>query len=171
MSCMTLHELNSFARWCILRRCCLHGSQSSKPVAWCFGCTSVVLFMLVLFVVHDGSCTRICTAGLVHAWCCLWFMLAYIPGVALQVTVDRPDVQGRVRILKVHSRGKQIGKDVDFEKIARRTPGVYNPLSNTCVHTVSGADSYFWANFNAQQSRVTLIRSYAFSCRMHFCLV
>lgn len=41
----------------------------------------------------------------------------------LQVTVDRPDVQGRVRILKVHSRGKQIGKDVDFEKIARRTPG------------------------------------------------
>jgi len=168
---MTLHELNSFARWCILRRCCLHGSQSSKPVAWCFRCTSVVLFMLVLFVVHDGSCTRICTAGLVHAWCCLWFMLAYIPGVALQVTVDRPDVQGRVRILKVHSRGKQIGKDVDFEKIARRTPGVYNPLSNTCVHTVSGSDSYFWATFNAQQSRVTLIRSYAFSCRMHFCLV
>lgn len=43
--------------------------------------------------------------------------------VVLQVTVDRPDVQGRVRILKVHSRGKQIGKDVDFEKIARRTPG------------------------------------------------
>lgn len=43
--------------------------------------------------------------------------------LSLQVTVDRPDVQGRVRILKVHSRGKQIGKDVDFEKIARRTPG------------------------------------------------
>lgn len=40
-----------------------------------------------------------------------------------QVTVDRPDVQGRVRILKVHSRGKSIGKDVDFDKIARRTPG------------------------------------------------
>ena len=40
-----------------------------------------------------------------------------------QVTVDRPDVQGRVSILKVHSNGKSIGKDVDFEKIARRTPG------------------------------------------------
>eukprot|EP00232_Nephroselmis_pyriformis_P001105 CAMPEP_0182912570 /NCGR_PEP_ID=MMETSP0034_2-20130328/37580_1 /TAXON_ID=156128 /ORGANISM="Nephroselmis pyriformis, Strain CCMP717" /LENGTH=742 /DNA_ID=CAMNT_0025049245 /DNA_START=4 /DNA_END=2232 /DNA_ORIENTATION=+ len=40
-----------------------------------------------------------------------------------QVTVDRPDVQGRVRILKVHSRGKTLSKDVDFEKIARRTPG------------------------------------------------
>ena len=41
----------------------------------------------------------------------------------LQITVDRPDVQGRVSILKVHSRGKTLGKDVDFEKIARRTPG------------------------------------------------
>ena len=41
-----------------------------------------------------------------------------------QVTVDRPDVSGRVKILKVHSRGKQIGKDVDFDKVARRTPGV-----------------------------------------------
>lgn len=40
-----------------------------------------------------------------------------------QVTVDRPDVQGRIAILKVHSRGKSIGKDVDFDKIARRTPG------------------------------------------------
>ncbi|GAB4823615.1 hypothetical protein N2152v2_010661 [Parachlorella kessleri] len=40
-----------------------------------------------------------------------------------QVTVDRPDVQGRIAILKVHSRGKSIGKDVDFEKVARRTPG------------------------------------------------
>lgn len=40
-----------------------------------------------------------------------------------QVTVDRPDVAGRVQILKVHSRGKTIGKDVDFEKVARRTPG------------------------------------------------
>ena len=62
--------------------------------------------------------------------------MAHVPGFALQVTVDRPDVQGRVRILKVHSRGKQIGKDVDFEKIARRTPGVYNLLGNTCVHDV-----------------------------------
>jgi len=40
-----------------------------------------------------------------------------------QITVDRPDVAGRISILKVHSKGKQIGKDVDFDKIARRTPG------------------------------------------------
>ncbi|AAD50055.1 ATP-dependent metalloprotease [Arabidopsis thaliana] len=40
-----------------------------------------------------------------------------------QVTVDRPDVAGRVKILQVHSRGKALGKDVDFDKVARRTPG------------------------------------------------
>ena len=40
-----------------------------------------------------------------------------------QVTVERPDVQGRVKILKVHSKGKAIGKDVDFDKVSRRTPG------------------------------------------------
>eukprot|EP00252_Welwitschia_mirabilis_P016966 TRINITY_DN37735_c0_g1_i1.p1 TRINITY_DN37735_c0_g1~~TRINITY_DN37735_c0_g1_i1.p1 ORF type:complete len:707 (-),score=156.12 TRINITY_DN37735_c0_g1_i1:416-2536(-) len=40
-----------------------------------------------------------------------------------QVTVDRPDVAGRVKILEVHSRGKALAKDVDLEKIARRTPG------------------------------------------------
>ncbi|KAJ6352006.1 hypothetical protein OIU76_001258 [Salix suchowensis] len=40
-----------------------------------------------------------------------------------QVTVDRPDIAGRVKILQVHSRGKALAKDVDFEKIARRTPG------------------------------------------------
>ena len=40
-----------------------------------------------------------------------------------QVTVDRPDVAGRVEILKVHGRGKSLGKDVDLDKIARRTPG------------------------------------------------
>lgn len=40
-----------------------------------------------------------------------------------QVTVDRPDVAGRIKILKVHSRGKTLSSDVDFDKIARRTPG------------------------------------------------
>ena len=40
-----------------------------------------------------------------------------------QVTVDRPDVAGRIEILKVHSRGKSLSKDVDLDKIARRTPG------------------------------------------------
>ena len=40
-----------------------------------------------------------------------------------QVVVDRPDYAGRSEILKVHARGKTLGKDVDLDKIARRTPG------------------------------------------------
>ncbi|MBX2863420.1 MAG: ATP-dependent zinc metalloprotease FtsH3 [Leptolyngbyaceae cyanobacterium MAG.088] len=40
-----------------------------------------------------------------------------------QVVVDRPDYSGRLEILTVHSRGKTFSKDVDLEKIARRTPG------------------------------------------------
>ena len=40
-----------------------------------------------------------------------------------QVVVDRPDYKGRLEILNVHSRGKTLAKDIDLEKIARRTPG------------------------------------------------
>jgi cell division protease FtsH len=40
-----------------------------------------------------------------------------------QVVVDRPDYAGRKEILKVHARGKTLAKDVDLDKIARRTPG------------------------------------------------
>lgn len=40
-----------------------------------------------------------------------------------QVVVDRPDYAGRLEILNVHSRGLTLSKDVELEKIARRTPG------------------------------------------------
>ncbi|NEQ64101.1 MAG: ATP-dependent metallopeptidase FtsH/Yme1/Tma family protein, partial [Symploca sp. SIO2D2] len=40
-----------------------------------------------------------------------------------QVVVDRPDYAGRLEILNVHARGKTLSKDVELEKIARRTPG------------------------------------------------
>jgi cell division protease FtsH len=40
-----------------------------------------------------------------------------------QVVVDRPDYAGRLEILKVHARGKTLSKDVDLERISRRTPG------------------------------------------------
>ena len=39
-----------------------------------------------------------------------------------QVTVNYPDLEGRVDILKVHSRGKALDKDVDLENIAKRMP-------------------------------------------------
>jgi len=37
--------------------------------------------------------------------------------------VDRPDYSGRLQILKVHARGKTLAKDVDLDRVARRTPG------------------------------------------------
>lgn len=40
-----------------------------------------------------------------------------------QIVVDKPDVKGRIAILKVHSKGKPIARDVDMDVLARRTPG------------------------------------------------
>jgi cell division protease FtsH len=40
-----------------------------------------------------------------------------------QIVVDRPDLNGRIGILKVHTRGKPLGKEIDIEVLARRTPG------------------------------------------------
>ena len=40
-----------------------------------------------------------------------------------QVVVERPDYTGRLQILKVHARDKTLAKDVDLDKVARRTPG------------------------------------------------
>jgi cell division protease FtsH len=40
-----------------------------------------------------------------------------------RVILDRPDIQGRVAILKVHTKGKPMGKKVDFEVIAKLTAG------------------------------------------------
>jgi cell division protease FtsH len=40
-----------------------------------------------------------------------------------QIVVDRPDLEGRKAILRVHARGKPLATDVDLDVIARRTPG------------------------------------------------
>ncbi len=40
-----------------------------------------------------------------------------------QIVVDRPDLPGREKILRVHSRGKPLGPDVDIPTLARSTPG------------------------------------------------
>ncbi|GIH66961.1 MULTISPECIES: ATP-dependent zinc metalloprotease FtsH [Microbispora] len=40
-----------------------------------------------------------------------------------QVVIDRPDLEGRKGILRVHGRGKPFAQDVDLDVIARRTPG------------------------------------------------
>ena len=40
-----------------------------------------------------------------------------------QVTVDAPDIKGRLSILEVHARNKKLDQDLTLESIARRTPG------------------------------------------------
>jgi cell division protease FtsH len=39
------------------------------------------------------------------------------------VTIDRPDLEGRKGILRVHSRGKPFEEGVDLDIVAKRTPG------------------------------------------------
>jgi cell division protease FtsH len=41
-----------------------------------------------------------------------------------QIVVDRPDARGRAGILKVHTRGKPLGDDVDLTILAKGTPGL-----------------------------------------------
>ena len=40
-----------------------------------------------------------------------------------KVTIDIPDVKGRIQILEVHSKGKPISKGVDLEYVSKQTPG------------------------------------------------
>lgn len=40
-----------------------------------------------------------------------------------RVTLDLPDIRGRIEILKVHVKGKPLGGDVDLEKVAKQTIG------------------------------------------------
>jgi cell division protease FtsH len=40
-----------------------------------------------------------------------------------QISVDPPDIKGRLAVLSVHARDKKLGADISLEAIARRTPG------------------------------------------------
>jgi len=40
-----------------------------------------------------------------------------------QIVLDKPDLNGRRGILKIHAKGKPLAKDFDLDIIARRTPG------------------------------------------------
>lgn len=57
-----------------------------------------------------------------------------------RVIVDRPDLKGRVDILKVHSKGVKLGEDVDLEEIAKSTPGAVGAdLANIVNEAALGA--------------------------------
>src|SRR5207344_3247017 len=40
-----------------------------------------------------------------------------------QIVVDRPDRDGRKKILEVHTKGKPIGREIDLGALAGQTPG------------------------------------------------
>ncbi len=50
-----------------------------------------------------------------------------------QIVIDKPDLNERLAVLKVHTRGKPLDREVDLEVLARRTPG-FTPadLENLC---------------------------------------
>src|SRR3954463_7562684 len=50
-----------------------------------------------------------------------------------QMLVAPPDMEGRVAILEVHTRGKPLGIDVDLSQVARQTSGLTGAeLANVC---------------------------------------
>jgi cell division protease FtsH len=60
-----------------------------------------------------------------------------------QITVDTPDLAGRIKILQVHSRGKPMGPDIDLQSVGRRTPGfsgadLANVLNEAALLTARG---------------------------------
>ncbi|MEY9847603.1 ATP-dependent zinc metalloprotease FtsH [Streptacidiphilus sp. MAP5-3] len=60
-----------------------------------------------------------------------------------QIAVDRPDLIGRLEILKVHQKGKPVAPDVDLQAVARRTPGftgadLSNVLNEAALLTARG---------------------------------
>jgi cell division protease FtsH len=61
------------------------------------------------------------------------------------VTLTPPDVNGRKAILEVHARNKPMAPDVDFEALARRTPGftgadLANVINEAALMTIRGGE-------------------------------
>ena len=48
-----------------------------------------------------------------------------------QIVVDRPDRNGRRKILEVHSKGKPLAPVIDLDALAAGTPGSPAPISPT----------------------------------------
>ncbi len=60
-----------------------------------------------------------------------------------QVTVNFPDLEGRVEILKVHSKGKPLADDVDYQNVAKRMPyasgaDLENVMNEAAILSVRG---------------------------------
>ena len=79
-----------------------------------------------------------------------------------QVILDRPDLNEREAILRVHSRKLQIGADVNFERIAAETPGMVgadlaNIVNEAALNAARrNAERIEMRDFEAAVDRVTL---------------
>ncbi len=77
-----------------------------------------------------------------------------------QIIVDKPDLEARLAILKLHTRGMKIATDVDLRVVAQRTPGfVGADLENIANEAAIGAvrekhDHIIMADFEAAIDRV-----------------
>ena len=70
-----------------------------------------------------------------------------------QVLVDKPDLDGREAILKIHTKGMKLGEDVDLRKIAQASAGLAgadlaNIANEAALHAVrNGRESILQADF------------------------
>ncbi|NLF29162.1 MAG: ATP-dependent zinc metalloprotease FtsH, partial [Clostridiales bacterium] len=70
-----------------------------------------------------------------------------------RIVVNYPDVKGREEILKVHSRGKPLHKDVDLKVVARRTPY----FTGADLENVMNEAAILTARVGEKQIRMTAI--------------
>jgi cell division protease FtsH len=79
-----------------------------------------------------------------------------------QIVIDRPDLQGREAILKVHARKLRLAPDVDLKVVAARTPGMVGADLANIVNEAAlmgarrGADQIAMQDFENAIDRVTL---------------
>lgn len=77
-----------------------------------------------------------------------------------QIIVDKPDLVDRVEILKLHTIDMPLGKDVDIETVAKRTPGLVGAdLANIAneaaiIATRTGQDTIRMQDFEAAIDRI-----------------
>jgi cell division protease FtsH len=62
------------------------------------------------------------------------------------ITIERPDPEGRLKILQIHAKGKPLAADVDLQHLAERTPGftgadLANVVNEAALLTIRDARS------------------------------
>jgi cell division protease FtsH len=77
-----------------------------------------------------------------------------------QVVLDRPDLKGREKILRVHVRGVKLAPDLDLAVVAARTPGfvgadLANLVNEAALHAArTGKDAVDMTDFDEATDRV-----------------